>query len=509
VGHWADEIADRILREKGSRNEISTGISPSGEIHIGNLREVVTADAIYRVLRERGAHAGFHYIADNFDPLRRLYPFLEERVYKPLIGRPLSELPCPCGGHASYSDHFVEPFLATLRELHIDVTVFRSDEIYKSGRMTPLIVAALEGRDRIAVILQEHTGKRFDAGWSPFNPLCEGCGRINTARLRGFDAREETIDYECPCGRSGTRPMAGGGKLTWRIDWPARWKLFGVTVEPFGKDHGTRGGSYDTGVHIMREVFGGEPPFPVPYEWISLKGRGDMSSSKGNVLSIRQMLEVVPAEVLRYLIVRTRPQRSIPFDPGKPLLSLVDEYDDRQSSSADTRALALSRAGGSGSLGVPFRHLVTVVQIARGDVTEAERVLARNGYEALDRDTLVRRMDYATRWLERFAPPEMRFAVQDELPEAAASLDDRQRAFLAELAGRLKTGMDAESVHKAIYAAAATVPDRKPAQLFEAVYLALLGQARGPRAGWFLSFLGLDFCARRFCEAAGLPPANA
>ena len=28
---------------------------------------------------------------------------------------------------------------------------------------------------------------------------------------------------------------SGAGKLTWRVEWAARWKIFGVTCEPFGK----------------------------------------------------------------------------------------------------------------------------------------------------------------------------------------------------------------------------------------------------------------------------------
>ncbi len=160
--------------------------------------------------------------------------------------------------------------------------------------------------------------------------------------------------------------MAGGGKLTWRVDWPARWKIFGVTVEPFGKDHASKGGSYDTGVRIAREVYGIEPPYPVPYEWLSLAGKGDMSSSKGNVLSIHAMLEVVPPEVLRYLILRVPPQRSIKMDPGLPLLQLIDEYDDVEAKNRDSRALELSAISGIKPVGVPFRHMVTVVQAAQG-----------------------------------------------------------------------------------------------------------------------------------------------
>src|SRR5580765_5613271 len=111
--HWADEAADAAIAS-GRPVVVSSGISPSGEIHIGNMREVLTADAIYRAVRDRGMSARFNYVCDTVDPLRRVYPFLDAAVYEPLIGKPLSEIPCPCGRHGSYADHFLEPFLASL-----------------------------------------------------------------------------------------------------------------------------------------------------------------------------------------------------------------------------------------------------------------------------------------------------------------------------------------------------------------------------------------------------------
>ena len=501
--HWADEIAEKVLERPG-HHELSTGISPSGAIHIGNLREVVTADVIYRALKERGADVGFHYVADNFDPLRRVYPFLDAALYAPLVGRPLSEIPCPCGAHANYAEHFLTPFLETLRLLRIEVTVFRGDELYKSGRMTPMIIAALKGRDVIASILHELTGKQIDSDWSPFDPLCPACHRITATTVTGFSERKETVDYRCECGSSGSVPMAGGGKLTWRVDWPARWKLLGVTVEPFGKDHATSGGSYDTGVRIVREVFAAEPPFPVTYEWISLKGKGDMSSSKGNVLSIERMLNVVPPEVLRYLIVRTPPARTIGFDPGLPLLSLVDEYDDVEAAGRDLRALALCKASEYRSAGVPFKHLVNVVQMANFDFPQIVEVLKRGGYLSLDEEALRSRVEYAKRWLEEFAPADMKFALKPSLPPEARELSAGQKEFLQRVAGRLQPGMSADVIHNMVYTAAGEGETLKPAEAFQAVYLALLGTRRGPRVGWFLAFLDRDFVVRRFREAAGI-----
>lgn len=173
--HWADEAAEAV-EKSGRAPVISSGISPSGEIHIGNLREVLTADAVYRALRDRGVEARFHYVCDELDPLRRVYPFLDPEVYAPLVGRPLSRIPCPCGGHPSYADHFLEPFLVALAELHIAPDLVRADPLYSSGQMTSCIVAALEATPRIAAILKELTGKESAEGWSPFQPLCGQCG---------------------------------------------------------------------------------------------------------------------------------------------------------------------------------------------------------------------------------------------------------------------------------------------------------------------------------------------
>jgi lysyl-tRNA synthetase class 1 len=424
-------------------------------------------------------------------------------VYERYIGCPLSEIPSPCGGNGSYADHFLEPFLVALRELGVDVDVERADQMYKSGRMNPWILMALEGRDRIAAILKELTGKQVADDWSPFTPLCPECGRISASRVTGFSAAAQTIAYECDCGASGDVPFAGGGKLVWRIDWPARWSLLGVTVEPFGKDHATRGGSYDTGERIVSEVFGGQAPFPIPYEWIRLKGKGDMSSSRGNVLSITRMLEVVPPEVLRYLVIRERPNKSIGFDPGLPLLQLVDEFDDNTQKRHDARAVELSRASGFDPVGVPFKHLVVVAQTVGFDSDKIVETLRRNGYPELSKSALDQRVPYAKRWLELFAPEDVKFSVQKKLPEEARNLDESQRRFLGRLGVRLVDGMDGEAVHQVIYETAGGFEDVKPADLFKAIYLSLLGKPRGPRAGWFIALLGSLFCKRRFEEAAG------
>ena len=121
--HWTDAIAQELA---GKKHVIATGITPSGPIHIGNMREVITGDLIYRAIRDGGGDAVLIYIADNLDPLRKRYPFLGKE-YEEYVGMPLCDIPCPCGECENYAEHFLKPFLKSLEKLDIHPTVYRSD----------------------------------------------------------------------------------------------------------------------------------------------------------------------------------------------------------------------------------------------------------------------------------------------------------------------------------------------------------------------------------------------
>ncbi|HIP62723.1 MAG TPA: lysine--tRNA ligase, partial [Archaeoglobus profundus] len=368
--HWADVIAEDLLK-RGNKHTIATGITPSGHIHIGNLREMLTADAVRRAVIDKGGEAEIIFVADTFDPLRKRYPFLPKE-YEEYVGMPLSEIPDPEGCHESYAEHFLQPFLESLEILNIPVKVEKADEMYKEGRYEEVIKIALERRDEIAKIIEEVTGRKLEDDWSPFMPLCEECGRINTTKVVGFD--DKWIYYRCECGNEGKVSYKGGGKLTWRVDWAARWKILGVTCEPFGKDHAAAGGSYDTGKRLAKEIFGIEPPYPIPYEWINLKGVGAMSSSKGIVIPVREFLNVLPPEIVRYIIIRSKPKKHIDFDPAN-LLELVDEFE--EGIKKKDRSVELSLIGDVKYSDIPFRHLIVVGQIAKWDMNKVFEILSR------------------------------------------------------------------------------------------------------------------------------------
>ena len=414
------------------------------------------------------------------------------------IGKPLSEIPCPKGCCGSYADHFLNPFLKSMERLGIKPEVFRADVLYKEGKYVDAIKTALQRKDDIARILKEVSGRDVPPGWSPFDVICSTCGRTNTTKVTGFDLEKETVDYACSCGSEGVVSMSGGGKLVWRVDWPARWPIFHVTVEPFGKDHATAGGSYDTGKRISEEIYSYPAPFPMVYEWIHLKGVGAMHSSTGIVVTIQEMLDVVPPEVLRYLIIRNKPEKHIEFDPGLPLLSLVDEYDQRK---GDIRAIELSNIRGSGPFEIPFRHMVTAVQIARGDEDGLFTALKRSGYDVISRrEEILGRARNVQTWLDKYAPAYVKFQVQETLPAAINNLTPVERRGLGLLAEQIDDKTAAE-IHELVYAVAKE-QNLDSKKFFQAIYLTFLGDRQGPKGGWFLASLDRDFVKARLLETA-------
>ncbi|MGB0653663.1 MAG: lysine--tRNA ligase [Thermoplasmatota archaeon] len=542
--HWADVEAATLMERHGDGKQVfATAITPSGPIHVGNMREVLTTEAIFRATREAGGDAELIYIADDYDPLRKVYPFLHPS-YQEHVGKPLREIPCPdadgrpngCGDHDSYAAHFLAPFLADLEALGVAPTVLSAYDLYQEGRYTDATVTSFDKMDDVRGIIEEVSKRQLPKRWAPFNPQCPaaGCGRI---------AGTEVLSYEFPeilcrcthCAKeagtddpdAGTFTLdvrqGGIGKLPWRLDWPARWVFLGVTFEAFGKDHGAAGGSWDTGIPLVRQVFGGQEPHHLMYEFLQLKGKGAMHSSSGLAVSATDMLSMTPPEVLRYLLVRQSPRKHIDFDPGLGILNLVDEFDrlERVAHGAEenpgdlteverTYALACPRGPRPGlPMQVPYRHLVTVVQMA-DDVDGVVAVLRRSGelQDTLDDDSrrlLARRIGNVRYWLDHFAPEATRFQVQPDLP-ADLDLAPEERGFLADLATRLDAlpddGWTGQSVHDAIYDAKDAV-GIKPGQAFRAVYRAVLGQDRGPRAGFFVASLDKAWVVGRFGEAAG------
>src|SRR3712207_8691526 len=134
----------------------------------------------------------------------------------------------------------------------------------------------------------------------------------------------------------------------------AWWKALGVTFEPFGKAQTSRGGSTDTADRMAEEIFHYPVPGRYEYEWIGIKGKGDMSSSRGIVLLPKDLLMIMPPDALRRMVLGRDPARRSDLELGKGFPRFMDEY---RAPVEENPAL--------------FTHLVTVAQPVGAEIGRA------------------------------------------------------------------------------------------------------------------------------------------
>lgn len=475
---WAERVADRLSE---GPHVVVTGISPSGHIH--NLREVLVSETVARALRARGYEVRFVFHADTIDPMRKIAPGIPES-YKEFMGQSLSRIPDPEGCHSSYSEHFLAPFEEALEDMGMDIEVLRSHELYESGIYTEVTREALEHTDELRQILQEVSGREMPQSWSPYQPRAAS-GKLTGNRILDHRPEEKSVVFVDEEGNEGVADYSKGeGKLGWRVELAARWKALGATFEPFGKDHTSRGGSTDTADRMAREVFHYPVPGRYEYEWISIKGKGALSSSKGIVLLPKDLLEIMPPDALRMMMLGRDPARALDLDLEEGFPRFMDEY----------RAVAEKNP-------VPFNHLLTVAQTVGDDAETASGMLQQGGYEdaARDPEKLARDLAHARNWARTWAPESHRFELLDpeEAARAAGELDEDQRAYLSAVVDTLGPEMSGDAMQDLLYS---TAKERglKPKKAFAAIYTVLLGKKSGPKAGPFVAGLPVEVVRERF-----------
>jgi lysyl-tRNA synthetase class 1 len=354
--------------------------------------------------------------------------------------------------------------------------------------------------------LHEISGREVNDQWSPIQVVEDGYLKnrpfvsIDTAvkslTFHDKDGQEQTIKYD-----------DGQVKLNWRLDWPARWWLLGVQAEPFGRDHATKGGSYDTGAALVKDIFGGQAPLPLPYNFINQTGETKkMSKSAGNVITAADLLEMLPPEVVWFFLLRYAPDKQLFFDEGPTLMRLVDEFGellakpDKTDSDKQLLDLCLHGVEQPTVSRVPFSHLVASYQAALKDVDRTLDIIRRTEHAQVveeDADTIRDELRFIDAWLEKRAPADVKFALREHVDPD--EFNDAEKQYLAQLADKIAAApadADGDWFHKAIYEFKDTA-GLAPKELFSTLYRALIGQQSGPRAGWFLSILPRDWLIKR------------
>jgi lysyl-tRNA synthetase class 1 len=522
---WVARLADEVIAEAERRAPgrpvvCASGLSPSGPVHLGNLREVMTPHLVADEIRRRGLDCVHLLSWDDYDRFRKV-PAGVDPSWAEHIGKPLTSVPAPPGSpYGSWAEHFKAPMVAALEELGVAYRGISQTEQYTSGAYREQILLAMRERERIDAVLARYRtkeGTRRDGPYFPYRPYCELCERDSTT-VTAYDDATTELAYTCSCGFGETVRLAehDRGKLVWKVDWPMRWAYEGVVFEPSGVDHHSPGSAWVVGEPIVREVFGGEQPIGPMYAFVGITGMAKMSSSKGEVPTPADALEIMEAPVLRWLYARRKPAQSFKVAFDQEIHRMYDEWDavarKAEAGTAQPAELAAyRRATGTAdgplpatSRPVPYRTLASILDVTTGDAEQTLRILG--DLDAIGSlDEARPRLDRARSWVETQLTADQRTHVR-ETPDddLLGSLGPDERESLRLLLDGLDEHWSLDGLTTLVYgvpklraglpADAQPTPEVKAAQraFFALLYRLLVGRETGPRLPTLLLAVGAD-----------------
>ena len=511
--HWADAAADRIVRQWGDKDiyTLAAGITPSGTIHFGNFREVITVDFVAKALRARGKSIRFLFSWDDYDTFRKVPANLpEQNELKKHLFRPIVDVPDPYGKASSYAAHHEQVFEKQLKKVGITPEFLYQADKYRKGEYRKEILLALDKAKELADILNTHRMEPLSPDWLPLGIYCKQCGRDD--QIQNL-AREKTqLSYHCGhCQQDITDDLATSTcvKLPWRIDWPMRWSREQVDFEPGGKDHSALGGSYTTAKEIVK-IFNGHPPAYLQYDFVSIKGgSGKMSSSSGEVVTLEDVLNIYTPEMVRWIFARYKPNLDFSISFDLDVIKTYEDYDRQELLATDRakgnakkiamakRVFALSRISDTPEQSPPpfrpgFRHLTNILQINQLSLERTEEYYRNQGdiVNASDEQALRERATCARYWIEHYAPEDFKFSLNATAPRL--ELSPVQLKFLTGFKELLSQELpEDKELHESIYKIITEV-EADPKDIFALMYQLLIGKTRGPKLAGFICTIGRE-----------------
>ncbi|WP_367321524.1 lysine--tRNA ligase [Streptomyces sp. HUAS ZL42] len=504
---WVSRFADEVIEESERRAPgkpvvVASGLSPSGPIHLGNLREVMTPHLVADEIRRRGYQVRHLISWDDYDRYRKVPAGVAgvDDSWAEHIGKPLTSVPAPRGSaHPNWAEHFKAAMIESLAELGVEFDGISQTEQYTSGVYREQILHAMKHRAEIDAILAQYRtkpkapakqsqkpvdeaeleaaegsgaaaeddGSSGSAGYFPYKPFCGNCEKDLTT-VTAYDDDSTELTYSCTvCGFSETVRLNefNRGKLVWKVDWPMRWAYEGVVFEPSGVDHSSPGSSFQVGGQIVG-IFGGKQPIGPMYAFVGISGMAKMSSSRGGVPTPADALKIMEPQILRWLYARRRPNQSFKIAFDQEIQRLYDEWDKLDAKVADGSALpadvaahsrAVRTAGGElpkTARTLPYRTLASVADITAGHQDQALRILSDldpdNPLGSLDEARP--RYDKAEAWINTHVPADQRTIVRDE-PDAELlkSLDEATQQSLRLLLDGLEDNWSLDGLTHLVY----------------------------------------------------------
>ena len=508
---WPEKIAKEVIKKFNmDKYVVMTGTSISGDPHIGNANDVIRGYFIKVALELLGKKSELVWVADDMDPLRSVPEGLPKGLDK-YLGIPVCNVPDFFGCHKTFTIHYEEKFLNQLEKLFIKPKAFFGIEMYKNGMYNETIKISMEKREEIMKILNKYRTNPLPKDWYPIDVVCENCGKISTTKILEYDNMNFSVKYICEkvekilhkkykvsgCDYIGTTSIFNGNcKLTWRVEWPARWSFFKVTCEPFGKEHAAAGGSWDTAKEIVK-IFNWEPPYPVIYEHFLVEGQ-KMSKSKGNIITIDDILNFLLPEHIRYWMVQGKltiakdirlasmvPHLFNEFDKAKKIYLGLETTNDKRKDNNYKKAYLFATFDIKESenvFNVSFETFLELVKVSpeSNEVEFLKKRLKKLNYD-FDENELEKRIKLAKNYLEKIIGNEKIEKIE---------IDEKTKSYLKKLINIIKDSENDDLLQQKIFEIANEYGDVK--NFFSNIYKILFGKEQGPKLAKYIFIAGKE-----------------
>lgn len=513
IGHgtWYDMMAQKVLERERSLNRSLTkirtemGLGASGFPHIGSLGDAARSNAVSLALREMNCNSELVAFCDDKDGLRKVPVGLPKSLEK-YLGYPVSSIPDPFGCHESYGKHMSSLLLEALDTCGIQYNYMSAKDVYDKGLLREEIRTILLNAKQVGEIVKEEVGQERYTEVLPFFPICENCGRIYTTKAIAFDPKTDKVQYVCEgleirgrliegCGHKGEASIIGGGKLSWKGEFAARWRAFDIRFEAYGKDIAD---SVRINDRICREILCFEPPSHARYEMFLDKGGKKISKSAGNVFTPQVWFRYgSPQSLLLLMLKRFVGTRTLDVSDIPSYMNELDYLEDvyfGKKQAKDERELTklhglyehcwVMKPPKKPSVHVPYNLLTFLTKMAPKDSADVfvEEKLRSYGYLGKDQhidELLKKRIEYASNWNQDFA----------EIKETPVSLKPEEKTAITTLIEALKAEDDPDKIQNAIFNSAKN-NGLQPGAFFRLLYTILMGAPQGPRLGPYVLAMG-------------------
>lgn len=516
--HWAEAAAEEVLGEFPDAKiyTLAAGISPSGVVHFGNFRDVMTIFAVGQALKQKGKKVRLLFSWDDYDRFRKVPEGVDPK-FNEHIGKPLSAVPDPRGDtKLSYADRFERLFEAAMKEFGVDLDYRYQTKLYQAGTYDKAIKSALDQRKEIAKVMLSLMSDKAKAAnkideaeyienYYPVAVYSELTGKDFTT-ITNYDGKELTyVDKETK--EQGTVRLGKDRnlKLGWKPDWAMRWTHENVSFEPGGMDHHSPGGGFEGAANIVRLVYDRPPPASIMYGMVGLQGEaGKMSGSTGTGVSPNELLDVYTIPLLLWQYLRRQPKQNFSLAFDTEIYRQYDEFDREllgyeKGELNRSQEFALQESFPGGKVPdqkfrpAPFRQIVSLGQIVQWDLRKLTKLLSSLGPE-YDPASIKERAPKARNWLENHNPDEMIALLAKPNTAYATKMKAGTKKLVKELIATLKKKQtfSVKEIEDLVYALPKDpklddLANRKRQRAFFAdVYQLLIGQDTGPRLSTFL-----------------------